>query len=131
MDYQADHNGVSMIDPDRRIEPNESNLVAICSAAVALASAGVAHRAFASNASIGQEPWMVIFRELQKEFWNKELLPVLVARKAEPVGEDQYSILETLDKYCALMLRLRHLPTSQMTMEKKCAFELLGYDWWL
>jgi hypothetical protein len=130
----------------------ESTLATIFTATAISTSGIVAFRAFQLNSKITQEPWSVIFRELHNEFWNdpeiarvrkwlcsdeayeKELLPVLQSRKCKPVDSSSYEILESLDKYCALMVRVNSLQsykTYSMNAEQQYSYEVLGYDLWL
>ncbi len=133
----------------RNLGVQEATLATICSAAALFTGALVAFRAFQLNRRTVQEPWSVVFRELHKEFWNdpdlakvrawlcsneayeSELLPVLEERKAKTAGTEAHTKLEALDKYCALLVRVHHLPTSLMTEDQLVAYKALGYDWWM
>jgi hypothetical protein len=127
----------------------ESTLATLCSSAAIFTGAVVAYRAFRLNRKTAQEPWSVVFRELHKEFWNdaemarvrawlcsteayeNELLPILARRKNGPVDTSSHKVLEALDKYCALMVRVSNIPTDLMSTEQLRAYKSLGYDWWL
>ena len=96
-----------------------------------------------------QEPWIVTFRELHREFWNdqeiarvrawlccdeayeREVRPVLQKRAVGQVSADEYKLLEVLDRFCALMVRAVFMQTSLATARQKEMFKRMGYRWWL
>ena len=128
---------------------DQSAVAAICSAATIALSALIALMALQHNRKNTQEPWMVTFRELHKEFWDDDdmtkvrtwiccdeayrltLLPVLNRRLSGQVSRDEYLILDTLDKFLALMLRVVIIQSSKMSNEQKKIFKGLNYYWWL
>lgn len=109
----------------------------------------VAYRGFELSSKAHQDPWFVSFRDLHKEFWDDDklkcvriwicsdqeymnvLLPVLEARKNGTVDANQYEHLESIDRYCALMIRVCLLRDANMTEEQIKTFQTLGYDAWL
>jgi hypothetical protein len=133
----------------------EAAVATICTATALTISAVVAFFAFWHNRKNSQEPWSVIFRELHKEFWNdkdmarvrcwlccdeayeRELLPILTKRLTDnQVSTEHYERLETLDRFCALMLRLGNIKESSikksnMSLLQRNSFKNLNYDWWL
>ena len=124
-------------------------IASVCSATAIASSAFIAFLALRFNRRNSQEPWLITFRELHKEFWNDkkleqvrvwlcsdeaynaELLPVLNCREEGTVTAAQYPILETLDQFCALMLRVGYAPASATPKDQAFAYQKLGYDWWM
>lgn len=128
---------------------NEIIIASVCSATAIASSAFIALLALRFNRKNSQEPWVITFRELHKEFWNDkkleqvrmwlccdeayqaDLVPVLNCRKAGTITAVQYPTLETLDQFCALMLRVGYAPASATSEDQALAHERLGYDWWM
>lgn len=127
-------------------------ITAVCNAPIAAASVVVAFFALQLNARNTQEPWLVAFRELHKDFWSdadmartrtwlcctdayeRELRPVLVKKLSsvpDSVLASDYSLLEVLDKFCALMVRVVYIQESVMSTKQEMIFKRLGYHWWI
>ncbi len=127
----------------------QSAVATICSATALAISAIIAFLAFQLNRQNSQEPWVVTFRELHKEFWNdedyakvrawlccdeaykKELEPVLAKRLSGQVSIEEYLVIEKLDKFFALMLRVVYMHSEGMNLEQQTLFKSLNYYWWL
>lgn len=109
----------------------------------------VAYRGFELNSKAHQDPWFITFRDLHKEFWGEEnlecvrvwicsdqeyektLLPVLIERKLGTVDAEKYEILEKLDKYCALMIRVCLIQEAEISDAQREIFMSLGYEAWI
>lgn len=132
------------------VDMDKTAMATICSAAaLSLSAIAVPVVAFLLNRRSMQEPWLVTFRELHKEFWNdgemarvrswlccdeayhNELQPVLMKRLSGQVSAVEYATLEALDRFCALMLRVVHMQTATMSSQQKHIFKMLNYSWWL
>ena len=134
---------------DQPLKLEESTLATICSSTAILMGALTAFRAFQLNRRTTEESWFKILRDIHKEFWDdkdialvrtwlcsdeiyKELEVILNERKNKTIDKkDDYEKLEALDKYCALMIRVKSLSTAEMTKEQRDIFETLNYDLWL
>jgi len=95
-----------------------------------------------------EESWLVTYRELHKEFWgnpamakvrswlccdeayHNELKPILIMRIGGQVTQTEYESLESLDQFCALMLRIVHMEDFAVSKQQKQAYEKLGYYQW-
>lgn len=96
-----------------------------------------------------QEPWLVTFREFQREFWNDpviaqvrswiccdeayrtQLRDILAKRLKGQVTTEEYEVLEKLDRFFALMLRIVYVQVRPVSDEQAKLITGLGYDWWL
>lgn len=62
---------------------------------------------------------------------KKELLPVLRARLDGEIEAEQYAKLDTVDRFCAVLLRLVNVGSTDMDKLQRETWESLGYHYWL
>ncbi|AEF04866.1 hypothetical protein [Alteromonas naphthalenivorans] len=132
-----------------RVGIEQSAIATSCSAAALATSACVGFMVYKLNHRGFQEPWLVTYREEHKDFWKnndmskvrcwiacdgsykKELLPVLRARLDGEIEAEQYAKLDTVDRFCAVLLRLVNVGSTDMDKLQRETWESLGYHYWL
>lgn len=61
----------------------------------------------------------------------KEIQAILQARLDGQISSEHYGVLENIDRFCALMLRIGHTRIREMANETGKSWRSLGYDFWL
>lgn len=131
------------------IQPDQ--LIPICTSAAIATSAIVALIALHNSRLNSEAPWLINLREFHRDFWNDEkiaqtrmwircdiayrveLKPILDKRFISPskISIEEYKVLETLDRFCAIMLRVVNADKQPMTRIYRESWENFGYNWWL
>lgn len=125
------------------------DMASACPAAAILVTAIAAFLTLTQHRRNSEEAYIVIFRELHKEFWNdnevkkarqliccddaynNELLPVLKRTlNSEKENAEDYPKLESLDRFCAILLRIGYAADVYKTPKQQGAWRDLGFYYW-
>lgn len=128
--------------------PHEA-LAAYCAAPLTVIGLLLTFAVTRQRAIEREEEWRKMAAALHKEFWEDErmaevrswlcrdnhyqgqLAGVLWQREqSNNITNDDYALLETLDRFCAFMIRVQNVPMDTMSRAQQDAFHRLGYEWW-